>query len=114
MCKQYWADASTKNCVWVFQIKETSYGENGCTCDAFDGEGELKEGRQCTCAIESWRTEAVFLTKEEAMNHGRARPYAWGEYEFGWRIWGVPCHGLMVELLGRHAKEFESKVEYIG
>lgn len=42
--------------------------------------------QECTCVIESWRTENVFLTKEEAMNHGKSRPYAWGEYEEGWRI----------------------------
>lgn len=48
------------------------------------------------------------------MNHGKSRPYAWGDYEEGWRIWGVMCKGLMAEILGRHANEFEDKVEYIG
>jgi len=114
MCKQYWADAATKNCVWVFQVKQQQYGENGCTCGAYDEGGERIDEQECTCAIESWRTENVFLTREEAMNHGKARPYAWGEYEEGWRIWGVMCKGLMAEILGRHAKEFEDKVEYIG
>ena len=34
MCKQYWADAATKNCVWLFQIKEKLYGEGGCRCQS--------------------------------------------------------------------------------
>lgn len=114
MSKQYWADAATKNCVWLFQVKQQHYGENGCTCEAYDEEGDLKEGSECKCAVESWRTENVFLTSEEAMNHGKARPYAWGKYKEGWRIWGVMCIGLMAEILGRHAKEFEDKVEYIS
>jgi len=95
MCKQYWAAAATKNCVWCFQIKEERY----------DGEGN---------AVESWRTETIFLTEEEAMAHGNSRLYAWGKYQEGWRIWGVMCKGLMAELLGKHNKEFEDKVEYIS
>ena len=112
MCKQYWADASTRNCVWLFQTKEEKYGENGCTCNSYDDEGnEIKE---CTCAVESWRTELVFLTKEEALKQGKSRPYAYGEYRKGWRIWGVMCKGIMPELLGKHNKEFKDKVEYIS
>ena len=109
MNDQRWADAATKNCVWCFQIKEQCYGERGCTCDAFD-----EEGKECTCAVEFWRTESVFLLKEEAMAHGESRPYAWGKYREGWRIWGVMSIGLMPELIGRHNKEFEDKVEYIS
>jgi len=114
MCKQYWADAATKNCVWLFQIKEQNYGEDGCTCGAFDEDGDLIDGKECTCATESWRTENVFLTREEANRHGERRPYAWGLKGEGWQIYGVPCHGLMAELLGKHNKEFEDKVEYIS
>ena len=54
-----------------------------------------------------------FLTREEARKHGQARPYAWGKENEGWRIYGVQAHGIMVELLGQHNKEFEDKVEYI-
>ena len=116
MCRQYWADAATKNCVWLFQIKEQKYGEGGCTCDAeYDEEGDLKEGSQeCTCAVEYWRTERVFLTRGEANTYGESRPYAWGEKGKGWRIYGVMCMGLMAELLGKHNQEFEEKVEYIS
>jgi len=115
MCKQYWADAATKNCVWLFQTKEVSCNrEHGCTCGAeYDEEGELKQGEECKCEVTSWRTENVFLTREEAMAHGEARPYAWGKYKEGWRIWGVMCIGLMAEIIGKHVEEFEDKVEYI-
>jgi hypothetical protein len=76
----YWSDASTRNCVWLFQIKES-------TDEQLDTH---------------WRTERVFLTKEEARSHGKARPYEWGEENDGWRIYGVPCEGLMAEFLGKH------------
>lgn len=111
---QYWADAATKNCVWCFQEKQKSYGSDGCTCGAAE-ESEFVESKEdkCTCAVEHWDTSAVFLTMEEAMRHGEARPYAWGKFNEGWRIWGVPCHGIMVKLLGQHNKEFKDKVEYI-
>lgn len=112
MAKQFWADASTKNCVWLFQVKENLYGEMGCQCGSFDDDGE--ELKMCTCAIISWRTENVFLTREEALAHGHSRPYAWGKISEGWRIWGVMCIGQMAELLGRHTDEFVDKVEYIN
>lgn len=112
--KQYWADCATKNCVWLFQIKRKDYGEEGCTCGAFNQEEGESTGQECTCGFEYWETENVFLTREEAREHGKARPYAWGEENKGWRIYGVMCIGLMVELLGKHNKEFEDKVEYIS
>lgn len=113
--EQYWADAATKNCVWLFQIKDSRCNEeHGCVCGAeYDEEGDLKKDSQCKCFVEFWRTETVFLTKEEANTHGESRPYAWGKKGEGWRIYGVMCIGLMAEILGRHNKEFEDKVEYI-
>jgi hypothetical protein len=95
MTEQFWADGATRNCVWVFQTKLERWCEKDC------------------CQTSEWHTEMVFLTREEAMRHGEARPYAWGDYKKGWRIWGVPCEGLMAEILGAHNVEFESKVEYI-
>ena len=62
----------------------------------------------------NWRTEAVFLTRREANEFGQRRPYAWGEKGKGWRIYGVVSDGLMADLLGKHATEFEQEVEYIG
>jgi len=116
MVEQYWADAATKNCVWLFQVKYDEYGERGCTCGAYEWDKEENDEikiHDCNCTVTTWRTEGVFLTREEADRHGESRPYAWGKKNEGWRIWGVMCHGLMAELLGKHNKEFEDKVEYI-
>lgn len=115
--KQYWADGATRNCVWLFQVRDKVYPD-GCKCGIYDEEGDLIEGKEeeqenCRCFAEVWLTEAVFLTREEAKEHGRARPYAWGEENKGWRIYGVPAKGMMVEFIGEHNKEFEDKVEYI-
>lgn len=118
MGKQYWADASTQNCVWMFQVMHKKYLD-GCNCEIYGDEGELLEGKtqededNCECYIKVWKTEAVYLTREEARNHGEARPYAWGKENEDWRIYGVPAKGIMVDLLGQHNKEFESKVEHI-
>lgn len=98
MTNQYWADAATANCVWCFQTKRF-----GLPLDT----GEENE------PVNYWYTERVFLTRNEALDYGRSRPYAWGAYKEGWRIWGVPCDGIMVELLGQHNKEFEKEVEHI-
>ena len=116
MTNQYWADGSTKNCVWLFQVMSEEYGEGGCTCGFWDHEKGCKNEnmKECTCSIKVWRTEGVFLTKKEAREHGEARPYAWGDQGKGWRIYGVQSHGIMVELLGQHNKEFEKEVEYIS
>lgn len=90
MTDHFWSDASTINCVWLFQLN-------------FNDHGEYKR----------WMTERVFLTQEEAVAHGESRPYAYGKKDKGWRIYGVPCDGIMAELLGRHTDEFADKVERI-
>lgn len=116
MSNQYWADGSTKNCVWMFQVMYKEYPD-GCNCNIYE-DGELIEGKEqeeedCRCYAKVWKTEAIYLTREEARVHGEARPYAWGKEDEGWQIYGVPAKGIMVELLGQHNKEFEDKVEYI-
>ena len=116
MTNQYWADASTQNCVWMFQVKYNKHsGEDGCTCGFWNHEEscENEDVEECTCGVTVWETEAIYLAKEEARSHGEARPYAWGKENEGWRIYGVPAKGIMVELLGQHNKEFEDKVEHI-
>lgn len=91
----YWSDASTRNCVWLFQVEDYNSSD----------ETEQRE--------RYWRTERVFLTREEARSHGKARPYEWGEENDGWRIYGVPCEGLIAEILQKNVKDFEGKVEHI-
>jgi hypothetical protein len=107
----FWGDAATKNCVWLFQEKREEYGENGCTCGAYDHEECEETGQECTCSFKYWATTKVFLTREEGNRYGESRPYAWGKKGEGWRIYGVPCDGLMARIIGQHLKEFEEEVE---
>ena len=88
----YWSDASTRNCVWLFQIRES----------------ELSDESQ-----DFWGTERVFLLREEAREYGKARPYEWGEENKGWRIYGIPCAGLITDIIRKHTKEFDGKVDHI-
>lgn len=93
--RQYWADAATKNCVWLLQVKLF-----GC---AIENSEELSE---------YWYTHEVLLTRKEA---AARRDYENSKSSNNhWRIWGVPCDGLMADLIGRHNVEFESEVEYIS
>ena len=82
--KQYWHDAITRNCVWLFQI--------------IHSDGEIT-------------TERVFLTQEEAKAYGESRPYAHGIKGKDWKIYGVPCEGLMAEILGQNIDKFKDKVD---
>jgi hypothetical protein len=104
MTRQYWADAVTKNCVWLYQSGLYQYGDNGCTC------GDLEDEDCDTCGVKVWHTSAVALTREEARSYG----VNCGEEGKDWRIYGVPCIGQMAEILGRHAEEFASEVSYIN
>ena len=88
----YWGDACTRNCVWLFQISLNSEDE------------DHRAG---------WHTSRVFLTRKEAREYGEARPYEWGQENSGWRIYGVPCNGMMAKILGQHYKEFEKEVDSI-
>jgi hypothetical protein len=121
--KQYWADAATRNCVWLFQTREIvitnrsdldylSRSEiiEGCLnhtksireiidyVKEYEDEGIYPD---CLAELEKdiWYTEAVFLFREEARNHGKQRPYEWGKEGEGWRIYGVPIMGAAAQLL---------------
>lgn len=48
------------------------------------------------CAIESWRTEGVWLSREEGEAWGREKDYRFAK---GWRLYGVPAEGALVELI---------------
>ena len=87
--KQYWADAATRNCVWLFQTRQ--------------GDVDAKY----------WWTEKIFLLREECIKEGTSRPYAYGEAGKDWRCYGLPCYGLMAKLLGKHTEEFRDKVHSV-
>ncbi len=42
-----------------------------------------------------WRTETVFLTREEGEAHGKAHAYRWWK----WRVYCVPCDGALAKIL---------------
>lgn len=44
------------------------------------------------CAIETWETESVWMTREDAEKYGKSRSH---NYRDGWRVYGVPCDGAM-------------------
>jgi len=63
MVKQYWADGGTQNCVWIIQRKVKDIDEE-----------------------EIWYSEGVCLTKKEALNMLKARPYYYGKIRKDCRI----------------------------
>lgn len=133
MSKQYWADAATINCVWLFQYKKVialswKYDEeNEPTEEDYTDKEDLEYARKCYKedyenqipdeVEETWVTEAVFLTRIDAYMFGISRPYHWGKYNEDWRIYGVPCYGEMAERIGNsgfNQEESDKKVkEYI-
>ena len=57
------------------------------------------------CAIETWETDRVFLTRQEAEEYGKARSY---NYRDGWRVYAVNCVGELAQAL-RDGSEFDTK-----
>ena len=99
---QFWADAMTKNCVWMFQKRYEEYGPEGCTCEyELDEDLEIPDDFKCTCTHKVWKTEAIYLLREEARNHGLVRPYEYGKEKEDWRIYGVPLYGIAPGMLAK-------------
>lgn len=46
--------------------------------------------------VETWHTEGVWLSREEAESFGRTKSY---NYSDGWRVYGVPANGLLATLI---------------
>jgi hypothetical protein len=53
------------------------------------------------CALETWETERVYLSREEAESYGRARAY---NYRDGWRVYCVCAEGALGALLREHGE----------
>jgi len=83
MSEQKWADACTKNCVWLFQRRMEMWANEDSPASKY------------------WHTEGVFLTRLEGIDFGFRRPYDHGKYGEDWRLYGVPAYGDMVELLSQ-------------
>ena len=58
------------------------------------------------CAIETWETDKVFLTRQEAETYGKNRSY---NYREGWRVYSVNCYGELAEAL-KDGSERKGKV----
>lgn len=55
------------------------------------------------CAIETWETEAVFLSRERGEAYGEACAH---NYRDGWRVYCVPARGSLAHLLAKHGEEY--------
>lgn len=55
-----------------------------------------EQALEAGAAVETWVTEAVFLTRAEATAYGNGRIHRWGT---GWRVWCVPAQGALVAVL---------------
>ncbi|MBK8583863.1 MAG: hypothetical protein IPL86_19245 [Flavobacteriales bacterium] len=53
-----------------------------------------------------WRTESVFLTREEGERYAKARSYRWPK----WRVYCIPCDGELAVLLSEYQKKAEAVV----
>jgi hypothetical protein len=80
--KQYWADACTINCVWLFQQRIVTSMDDD------------------SISASHWHTSAVFLTRLEGIEYGFSRHYNYGKYGEDWRLYGVPAAGEIAERLG--------------
>lgn len=57
---------------------------------------EMMTFHDVPCAEKTWRTERVFLTREEGEAYGKRFDY---NYREGWRVYGVPAEGSLAQLL---------------
>lgn len=110
--QEYWSDASTRNCVWLYQEMQICYSEKfGCNCKC-DDNGIPINKIKCLCGIKCWKTNTVFLTRKEAFQHGEHK-HGINTQNINWRIWGTTCDGLAAEILSHHTDEFKTKVDWV-
>jgi hypothetical protein len=83
-----------------------------CGIDQTDGfwkaaESELNDHSWPFVYIE-WKTESVFLTREEAEAFGKAREYRWDK----WKVYCVPCDGELAAILKNYEPEVSPHWEF--
>lgn len=90
---------------WTEHVPDGYFTEDG---HMFREEDRDNEERECVSldalhkeygsdvAIETWRTEAVWLDRDEAEEWGANHAYNYSE---GWRVYGVPAKGQLAKLL---------------
>lgn len=67
-------------------------------------------GWDVPCAIETWETESVWLSREEAEAYGRRRSY---NYRDGWRVYCVCAEGQLGQALKVHGEAFWPNVQRV-
>ncbi len=60
------------------------------------------------CAIETWETERVFLTRQEGEEYGKAHYY---NYRKGWRVYAVNCMGELAQALRDGSEHFMKRLD---
>lgn len=63
--------------------------------EEMDDEEMLNRGS----AVESWRTEGVYLSREEGESFGESKSYKYGEKNKNWRVYCVPANGKLTDLI---------------
>jgi len=67
--------------------------------DGFWREVEKREGDHgWPLVYVEWRTETVFLTRDEAEAWAKRREYRWPK----WRVYCIPCDGELAKILNAH------------
>lgn len=101
----------TRDVIFLFQVRDVTWTEapegyewDGGTMrklpdnDNEDDPPEMTDEEMVErgSAIETYRTESVWLSREEGEKFGREKDYRYGK---GWRVYGVPAEGKLVELI---------------
>lgn len=80
---------------WIQPFIEDGYVE---TSDEFWREAERAENDHgWPMVYVDWRTESVWLTRDEAEAFARRHEYRWEK----WRVYCVPCEGELAKLLNQ-------------
>jgi hypothetical protein len=95
------------DCVAVDERAESLVDEGGfqerTVLSGLDLAGRVFGEWDTPCALETWDTEHVFLSREEGEAYGRARAY---NYRDGWRVYCVCAEGQLADLLSAHGETY--------
>ena len=97
-------EEGTRDVIFLFQVRQVIPTDvpSGCVIgdegilESANLQGPYLTGDQLLdreCAIETWRTASVWLTREEAEAFGERNRHNYGEKDKGWMVYGVPAEG---------------------
>ena len=95
---------ATKDPIFLFQVREIVVINNDFTyssdaetfIDCYGGEYTEEKLLEMGEAVEKWRTESVWLYRDEAVSWGKNHDY---RFSNGWRVYCVPAYGELAEQL---------------